>query len=127
MGAVTVSQHRSLRSAAETLHVRQSTLSRRMHDLELRVIDRYSDRVRISRQNIADARSWKWTKLSWVKTNSSGARSASSALRRTLPALEGHGLGAKNHVAENVGPRRFQAFAAGEMRIPPIASECLGQ
>ena len=35
--AITVSQHRSLRSAAETLHVRQSTLSRRMHDLELRV------------------------------------------------------------------------------------------
>lgn len=28
--AVTVSQHRSLRRAAETLHVRQSTLSRRM-------------------------------------------------------------------------------------------------
>lgn len=35
--ALTVSQHRSLRSAAETLHVRQSTLSRRLRDLEARL------------------------------------------------------------------------------------------
>lgn len=35
--AVTVSQHRSLRRAAETLHVRQSTLSRRRQDLEHRL------------------------------------------------------------------------------------------
>ena len=32
--AIIVSQHRSLRQAAETLNVRQSTLSRRLRDLE---------------------------------------------------------------------------------------------
>jgi hypothetical protein len=53
-------------------------------------------------------------KLSSVKTNSSGARSTSFALRRTLPALDDHGLGAKDHVAENVGFRRFPAVARGE-------------
>lgn len=35
--ALTVSQHRSLRSAAETLHIRQSTLSRRLRDMEARL------------------------------------------------------------------------------------------
>lgn len=35
--AIIVSQHRSLRRAAETLHVRQSTLSRRIRDLEGRI------------------------------------------------------------------------------------------
>src|SRR3984885_9696041 len=49
------------------------------------------------------------------------------ALRRTLPALDRQRLGAKDHVAENVGLRCFQAIAGGEMRIPPIASECVVQ
>jgi DNA-binding transcriptional LysR family regulator len=35
--AITASQHRSLRQAAETLGVRQSTLSRRLADLEQRL------------------------------------------------------------------------------------------
>jgi len=35
--AITASQHRSLRQAAETLNVRQSTLSRRLRDLEHRL------------------------------------------------------------------------------------------
>jgi hypothetical protein len=37
------------------------------------------------------------------KTNSSRARSISSALRQALVAFDRHGLGAKDHVAENVG------------------------
>lgn len=35
--AVIVSQHRSLRKAAETLNIRQSTLSRRLRDMEIRL------------------------------------------------------------------------------------------
>jgi DNA-binding MarR family transcriptional regulator len=35
--AITASQHRSLRQAAETLNVRQSTLSRRLRDMEYRL------------------------------------------------------------------------------------------
>jgi DNA-binding transcriptional LysR family regulator len=35
--AIVASQHRSLRQAAETIRIRQSTLSRRLRDLELRV------------------------------------------------------------------------------------------
>jgi putative SOS response-associated peptidase YedK len=40
-----------------------------------------------------------------------------------LPALDRHRLGAKHHVAENVGLRRFHAVARGKIGIPPIASE----
>jgi DNA-binding transcriptional LysR family regulator len=32
--AVVTSQHRSLRQAAEALNIRQSTLSRRLHEIE---------------------------------------------------------------------------------------------
>jgi DNA-binding transcriptional LysR family regulator len=35
--AVTASQHRSLRQAAEALNIRQSTLSRRLRDIERRL------------------------------------------------------------------------------------------
>lgn len=35
--AIVVSRHRSIRLAAETLHVRESTLSRRLRDLEYRL------------------------------------------------------------------------------------------
>ncbi|WOJ88431.1 LysR family transcriptional regulator [Methylocapsa polymorpha] len=35
--AIIAARHRSLRQAAETLNVRQSTLSRRLRDLELEV------------------------------------------------------------------------------------------
>jgi DNA-binding transcriptional LysR family regulator len=35
--AIAVSQHRSLRQAAQTLNIRQSTLSRRLRDIEYRL------------------------------------------------------------------------------------------
>lgn len=64
-------------------------------------------------------------KLSWAKTNSSRARSTSSVLRRTLPTLDRQRLGAKDHVAEDVGPdvsRLSHAAECGSRQSRPNAS-----
>jgi len=51
--AVVTSQHRSLRQAAEALNIRQSTLSRRLHEIE-----RQLGVVLFERTNCASASKW---------------------------------------------------------------------